>query len=46
MSDIYKANKRYDNKQKAEERIREAIKEMTTEEGKKVKEAAKKPHHD
>ncbi|CAH3187981.1 unnamed protein product [Porites lobata] len=43
MSDIYKANKRYDNKQKAEERIREAIKEMTTEEGKKVKEAAKNP---
>ena len=43
MSDIYKANKRYDSRQKAEERIREAIKEMTTEDGKKVKEAAKNP---
>ena len=43
MSDIYKANKRYDSSQKAEERIREAIKEMTTEDGKKVKEAAKNP---
>ena len=35
MSDIYKANKRFDNKQKAEEKIRESIKEMTTEDGKK-----------
>ena len=43
MSDIYKANKRYDNKQKAEEKILETIKEMTTEDGKKVKEVATKP---
>ena len=43
MSDIYKANKRYDNKQKVEEKILETIKEMTTEDGKKVKEVATKP---
>ena len=41
MSDIYKANKRYDNKQKVEEKILEAIKEMTTEDGEKVKDVAK-----
>ena len=41
MSDIYKANKRYDNKLKAEDRILESIKEMTTADGKKVKEVAK-----
>ena len=43
MSDIYKANKRYDNQQKAEDKILETIKEMTTEDGKKVKEVATKP---
>ena len=43
MSDIYKANKRYDNKQKVEEKILEAIKEMTTEDGEKVKDVAKNP---
>ena len=43
MSDIYKANKRYDNKQKVEEKILQAIKEMTTEDGEKVKDVAKNP---
>ena len=43
MSDIYKANKRYDSRQKAEERILNAIKEMTTLEGKKVKDVATNP---
>ena len=43
MSDIYKANKRYDNKQKVEEKILQAIKEMTTEDGGKVKDVAKNP---
>ena len=43
MSDNYKANKRYDNKLKAEEKILEAIKEMTTVDGKKVKEVATNP---
>ena len=39
MNDIYNANKRRDNQQKAEKRL-EAIKEMTTEDGKKVKDVA------
>ena len=43
MNDIYKANKRRDNQQKAEKLCLEAIKEMTTEDGKKVKDVATRP---
>ena len=43
MNDIYKANKRRDHQQKAEKRCLEAIKEMTTEDGKKVKDVATRP---
>ena len=42
MSDKYKANKKHEMHERAEERIRESIKEMTTEDGKKVKNVAKK----
>ena len=43
MSDIYEANKKLDNRFKAEEKIRKSIKEMTTADGEKVKDVAKKP---
>ena len=43
MSDNYKANKRLDNKRKAKDRLLESIKEMTTEDGQKVKDVATEP---
>lgn len=43
MSDIYKANKKSEMQEKAETKIREAIKEMTTLNGEKVKDVATRP---